>query len=96
MCFLTCPICCLPHFFDNSHGLHKQARTGTLKPRALSRDAQILTRAPKSDDVDRSDLCAVNPGNVSEVLHVRKTLFRHLNRELFDLAGPYGEDSVNS
>ena len=77
-----------PHFFYNSYRLIEQARPRTVKTAAFSGNAHILARTAERDYIHWRQICSVQRGHISIMLHLRKSFRCYPNGERFDFRSP--------
>lgn len=80
---------CISHLLHQSDLLQKEsgARAGQSGPR--SSHTKILTRASPANDIHRRKFSTVELCDVPHMDHGGKMMFRHLDGERLDLAGPH-------
>jgi len=65
-----------------------------MKTDLFACDGQILTGAAEGDNVHGFDFRPVDVGYVTEVFHVRETVGRYTDWEVFDFRSPYRLDTI--
>ena len=57
-------------------------------------DGKILARTAKGDNIDRLNLGPVDFAHVAKMLHVRESVCRNADREIFNFRGPHRLNAV--
>ena len=87
-------MCRLPHFINNSYGLHEKAASLIREAPAQAGQRKPLAGTSKSDNIHGRQLRAVQPGNVAHMNHIREVAPGDGYALRYDLAGPQGADAV--